>query len=101
MALGHLKRPCQPATIQAAKTVDPMPAASRPPGADRVSNHDDLLTPAMAGDRLKVTAKVLERWRGTGEGPSFVRLTSKTIRYRVEDIEDFITGRTRASTASA
>src|SRR5271157_2406791 len=60
----------------------------------------ELITPAAAADRLSVTAKVLERWRGTGDGPAFVRLTSKTIRYRPADIEAFVAGRTRASTAS-
>jgi hypothetical protein len=55
----------------------------------------------MAGDRLGVSAKVLERWRGAGAGPAFVRLTSKTIRYRVVDIDAFVAGRTMASTASA
>jgi hypothetical protein len=96
MALGQLTRLRQPAPGQA-----PSPPAPRPPEPGRDENHVDLLTPAMAGDRLKVTAKVLERWRGTGEGPSFVRLTSKTIRYRAEDIEAFVAGRTRASTATA
>jgi hypothetical protein len=95
MALGQITRPRQPTSPQASS-----PPAPRPPDPGRDEIHVDLLTPAMAGDRLKVTAKVLERWRGTGEGPSFVRLTSKTIRYRVEDIEVFVAGRTKASTAS-
>jgi hypothetical protein len=96
MALGHLTRMRQPASSPA-----PNPPAPRPPDPGRDENNADLLTPAMAGDRLKVTAKVLERWRGTGEGPSFVRLTSKTIRYRADDIEAFVVGRTKASTATA
>jgi hypothetical protein len=57
------------------------------------------MTPAA--DRLSVTAKVLERWRGTGDGPAFVRLTCKTIRYWCEDLDAFVAGRTRASTALA
>jgi hypothetical protein len=59
----------------------------------------ELITPAAAADRLSVTAKVLERWRGTGDGPAFVRLTSKTIRYRPTDIDAFVAVHMRASTA--
>jgi hypothetical protein len=61
----------------------------------------ELLTPAQAAAILSVQAKVLERWRGTGGGPAFVRLSSKTIRYRRDDIDDFVAGRIRASTAAA
>jgi sarcosine oxidase delta subunit len=50
---------------------------------------------------LRVNTKVLERWRGAGGGPRFVRLTRKTIRYQLSDIEAFIAARLRSSTASA
>jgi predicted site-specific integrase-resolvase len=59
------------------------------------------MTPANAAEILRVRVKVLERWRGSGDGPAFVRLTSKTIRYRRGDIDAFVAGRVRASTAVA
>jgi hypothetical protein len=59
-----------------------------------------LITPAAAAERLSVNAKVLERWRGTGAGPDFVRLRSKTIRYRPADLDAFASGRVRCSTAA-
>ena len=35
---------------------------------------------------------MLERLRGTGDGPDFIKLTSKTVRYRAEDLEAFVIG---------
>jgi hypothetical protein len=59
----------------------------------------DLLTPEAAAERLSVNAKMLERWRGNGSGPRFVRLSRKTIRYMAADLEAFITDRVRTNTA--
>jgi hypothetical protein len=78
-----------------------VPTQSATPTADGAPRSSELITPAQAADLLRVRAKVLERWRGTGEGPAFVRLSSKTIRYRREDIDAFVAGRVRASTAAA
>jgi hypothetical protein len=80
------------------------PSANAPPANDgdviADINATALLTPASAAGRLATTAKVLERWRSTGDGPRFVRLTKKTIRYRAADVEAFIASRVRASTAA-
>ena len=94
-----------PSGAQAPEPRGPRPHAATPagahgPAADAERHQAELITPAQAADLLSVTAKVLERWRGTGDGPVFVRLTSKTIRYRHEDIGAFVAGRTRASTAA-
>ena len=59
-----------------------------------------LLTAEEVAQRLGVSVKALERWRGNGAGPAYVRLSSKTIRYRVEDVSGFVAGRVRASTAA-
>jgi hypothetical protein len=76
------------------------PSLPRPtPAADR--RPIDLITPAAAADLLSVNAKVLERWRSTGDGPAYAKLSSKTIRYRREDIDAFVAARVRASTAAA
>ena len=84
----------------------PTPTPSSPPAApaadaERQPGPGELITPAAAAERLTVSAKVLERWRGTGAGPAYVRLSSKTIRYRPGDIDAFVAGRARASTAVA
>ncbi len=59
----------------------------------------NLLTPAEAAERLGVTERVLERLRGTGGGPNFIKLTAKTLRYRGEDLEAFVIGNVRRNTA--
>jgi hypothetical protein len=43
------------------------------------SNAADLLTPAAVAELLGVKPKVLERWRGAGEGPRFVRLHRRCL----------------------
>ncbi len=63
------------------------------------SSPSRLLRPAEAAERLGVTAKTLERWRGAGDGPAYVRCNSKTIRYRDQDLEAFILERLRKNTA--
>jgi hypothetical protein len=51
------------------------------------------LTPDEAGLRLGVFAKVLEYWRSHAQGPAFVCLSRKVIRYRAQDVDDFVAGR--------
>ena len=72
----------------------PVPKAAAPTSTD-------LLTPSAVAALLRVSAKALERWRGTGDGPRFVRLTRKTIRYQLSDVEAFVAARLRSSTAGA
>jgi predicted DNA-binding transcriptional regulator AlpA len=59
-----------------------------------------LLLPEEVAGQLGVSRKALERWRCTGEGPRFVRLGHKTVRYRAEDVETFIGARVRVSTSA-
>ncbi|MDR3525583.1 MAG: helix-turn-helix domain-containing protein [Acetobacteraceae bacterium] len=54
------------------------------------SNPPALLTPAETAALLRVNTRRLERWRATGEGPAFVKMTAKAILYRRSDIEAFI-----------
>ncbi|MCB5943940.1 AlpA family transcriptional regulator [Acidocella sp. KAb 2-4] len=58
-----------------------------------------LLTANQAAERLGVPPSVLERWRGTGEGPAYIKLSGKYVRYRQEDLETFIEARRCQSTA--
>jgi hypothetical protein len=83
-----------------ADTRPPAEVAARPPAPSPVGVRAELIWPATAAERLSVNAKVLERWRGTGAGPDFVRLSSKTIRYRPADLDAFVAGRVRCSTAA-
>lgn len=60
----------------------------------------NLLTTREAAVVLRVNHKRLERWRMTGEGPAYVRMTSKSIAYRRCDIDAFVADRLRTSTAA-
>ncbi len=59
-----------------------------------------LLQPSEVAKRLGVSEHVLERWRGTGEGPKFIRFSSKTLRYRATDLDAFVEARVVSSTAA-
>ena len=61
---------------------------------------DVLLTPQQLSKYLGVTTKCLERWRMSGEGATFIRLSRKVIRYRMDDVVAFINRRAVASTAT-
>ncbi|WP_298162643.1 AlpA family transcriptional regulator [Acidocella sp.] len=58
-----------------------------------------LLTARQAGELLGVSPETLERWRGAGTGPAFIRLSGRYIRYRQDDLEAFIQNARRSSTA--
>lgn len=38
--------------------------------------------------RWNISHRTLERWRGTGEGPQFVKLGGRVV-YRLEDVEAY------------
>ncbi|NQW08967.1 MAG: helix-turn-helix domain-containing protein [Alphaproteobacteria bacterium] len=48
--------------------------------------------------RWNISHRTLERWRWTGEGPSFVKLGGRVV-YRLEDVEAYERDQIRASTA--
>ncbi len=58
-----------------------------------------LLTARQAGELLGVSPETLERWRGAGTGPAFIKLSGRYIRYRQDDLEAFIQNARRRSTA--
>src|SRR5271166_3562499 len=70
----------------AAPTGTPTQSETLPsgPAPDQERSRAELFTPAQAGAILRVNAKVLERWRSTGDGPAYLKLSSKTVRYRGE-----------------
>ena len=60
-----------------------------------------LLSPSEAAEALGVTVSTLERWRCNGNGPRFVRASSRVVRYRADDLVGFIEERIVSSTAQA
>ncbi len=60
--------------------------------------NDILLTPSQAGALLGMTPGALAQLRYTGQGPAFVKLTAKAIRYRQGDLDAWVEANLRTST---
>ncbi len=58
-----------------------------------------LLRQEDAAGFLDVSVRFLENRRYMGGGPPFVRLSSKAVRYRREDLDQWIADRTFTSTS--
>jgi predicted DNA-binding transcriptional regulator AlpA len=50
---------------------------------------------------IGVTPRCLENWAVTGEGPAFVRLSARCVRYRKKDIDAWADSRLVSSTSEA
>lgn len=48
-----------------------------------------LLTNEQAAEYLKVGPGTLAQWRNQGQGPRFLRLAKRAIRYRVADLDEW------------
>ena len=57
-----------------------------------------LLTEAEAAERLGFTARFLQNRRTRGDGPRFVRVSARAVRYRPADLEQWAEQRLRTST---
>lgn len=91
-----------------AALMTPGPApASLPTGADPIAMVMDqaaadmprLLTPQEVAEMLGLTERTLERWRITGEGPRYSKLSRSTVRYTLSDVAAFVADRMRANTS--
>jgi len=58
-----------------------------------------LFTPVEVAEQLGVARRTLDRWRLTGEGPAFVKLSAQTVRYTADAVSRFVTERLKANTA--
>lgn len=58
-----------------------------------------LMSTALAASYLKISPRALEKWRLTGEGPVFVKVSPKCVRYRLQDLKEFVEKRLRKSTS--
>jgi predicted DNA-binding transcriptional regulator AlpA len=65
------------------------------------SYRDLLLTESQAARLLGISVRTLQAWRvrGGGSGPRYVRISSRCVRYRVPDLEEWIETRLRNSTS--
>ncbi len=49
-----------------------------------------LLTRQEAADYLRVKKRTLREWEVKNTGPQFVRMAERIIRYRQEDLDDYL-----------
>lgn len=62
---------------------------------ETVSNH--LLTETDLAAYLKVSKRTIQKWRLTGEGPSFLKI-GHLVRYSKDDIDQWIVSHYQNST---
>ena len=62
---------------------------------------DSLLTEAEAAELLKFTPRFLQARRTRGDGPAYVHVSSRAIRYRRIDLVAWIEARVRTSTSAS
>ena len=53
----------------------------------------NLLDTRQVAELLNVSTTLVEQWRASGEGPTYIKM-GRLIRYRVEDVDKFITKNT-------
>ena len=63
------------------------------------TSRNRLLKQSEVAEVLGVSPRSVEGWRLSGRGPRFVRLSSRAIRYRPEDVDAWIAERVRRSTS--
>lgn len=66
---------------------------------DSRTEHDPLFTPPQAAEYLSLSPRWLELKRYSGGGPPFVRISARCVRYRLSDLEDWVSQRVRLSTS--
>jgi predicted DNA-binding transcriptional regulator AlpA len=49
-----------------------------------------VLTEQEAAQYLGIQAKTLQKWRLSKKGPKHLQISSKLVRYRFQDIEDWL-----------
>lgn len=59
-----------------------------------------LLRETQAAELLDMSPRTLELWRRAGSGPRFVKV-GRSVRYRPEDLDAFVSERVRVTTAGA
>lgn len=58
-----------------------------------------VMTEKQAADYLKVKVRTVQAWRYRGGGPQYVRGSSKYVRYRKEDVDQWLQERITSSTS--
>jgi hypothetical protein len=62
---------------------------------------DRLIDEKEAAGYLCYTVRALQNWRCRGGGPSFIKVSGRSIRYTRRDLQKWIEGKRIANTAQA
>lgn len=57
-----------------------------------------VLNTKELAEYLNVSERTLEKYRMEGDGPRFVKLSARAVRYRVEDVEAWLNNNLRSNT---
>lgn len=60
---------------------------------------DRLINEHEAADYIGHSVRTLQKWRVTGGGPKYVRVSARSIRYRRRDLNEWIEARIRSHTS--
>ena len=71
------------------------------PNSPTKTDSDALLNERQAAAFLGCTGRFLQQRRRVGDGPLFVRISSRCVRYRPTDLEAWIEQRIRKSTSDS
>ena len=52
--------------------------------------NDPLVSTQQLGRLIDTKPRTIERWRLLGTGPSFIRVNSRLVRYRLSEIESWL-----------
>lgn len=58
-----------------------------------------LLDERAAATAIGMTPRTMQEWRRTGTGPPYVRISSRCVRYRPEDLAAWAAERVHSSTS--
>lgn len=88
---GGAPPPAPKKTRTAAKTARAVRPASRT--TQNVLSPDSLLNVRQAAARLGLSKSTVDKMRGAGKGPRFVKTTDRAIRYDPKDLDAWIEAR--------
>jgi hypothetical protein len=62
---------------------------------------DELITQEAAAEFLSTSPRFLEKRRSNGDGPQFIRISHRCIRYRRKDLIEWANSLAKTSTSAA
>lgn len=62
----------------------------------QLSPSSQLLSTAQVSNLLNLRAATLKKWRVLGTGPKYIRVGTRTVRYRLADVKRFVADGTTA-----